>query len=198
MRLFPLGHHLALGGFSSVGARASLQGADRAAGSLPGRPAAGPGPALPGARGRGRHGAGGRGSGREGRGEPRRPRSGRLSPAVSPSPSACVSLRLPLFLSVCLFCFSRPLCVSVPDPLSPASDSGSHSRCLSGRRCGFVSCSRPTFRRGRRERGRPCTWEWQVCGGLYPVLSVAVRLKLLWKDKVLISKSREVTEEAHR
>lgn len=156
------------------------------------------GPALPGARGRGRRGAGGRGSGREGRGEPGRPRSGRLSPAVSPSPSACVSLRLPLFLSVCLFCFSRPLCVSVPDPLSPASDSGSHSRCLSGRRCGFVSCSRPTFWRGRRERGRPCTWEWQVGGGLYPVLSVAVRLKLLWKDKVLISKSREVTEEAHR
>lgn len=57
------------------------------------------GPALPGARGRGRRGAGGRGSGREGRGEPGRPRSGRLSPAVSPSPSACVSLRLPLFLS---------------------------------------------------------------------------------------------------
>lgn len=94
MRLFPLGHHLALGGFSSVGARASLQGADRAAGSLPGRPAAGPGPALPGARGRGRRGAGGRGSGREGRGEPGRPRS-----AVCPLPSLRPRLRVSLSAS---------------------------------------------------------------------------------------------------
>lgn len=197
MRLFPLGHHLALGGFSSVGARASLQGADRAAGSLPGRPAAGPGPSAarctrqgaPWSRRPGLRAGGARGA---------------RAPAVRPSVPCrlsvpvCVCLSPPPPIPVCLFCFSRPLCVSVPDPLSPASDSGSHSRCLSGRRCGFVSCSRPTFRRGRREWGRPCTWEWQVGGGLYPVLSVAVRLKLLWKDKVLISKSREVTEEAHR